>query len=256
MFHFLLNTIPRPVLIKFSLLFCKLAPILYYGTKYKDPISNKTYRKFLPYGYSGKAKRKNVLCPGSLSLERHRLLWLYLQNKTNFFTKKRNMLHIAPEQCFYKLFKKISNLNYITGDYNSPIADVHFDLHHAPFEDNKFDVIFCNHVLEHVADANQCMKELYRIMAPNGFGIFQIPQDTNRQNTLEDPSIKTEAQRELHYWQKDHLRLFGLDFKEKLEAAGFKVTIENYTKELTPKLVDYYRLPKDELLYVCRKEIE
>ena len=87
MFHFLLRTIPRPILITLSLWFSKIAPLIYKGTKYTDPISGKSYREFLPYGYSGKAKRKNVLCPGSLSLERHRLLWLYLQNKTDFFTK-------------------------------------------------------------------------------------------------------------------------------------------------------------------------
>lgn len=253
MFHFLLRTIPRPILIKFSLLFSKIAPILYYGNTFEDPISGKTYRKFLPYGYSGRAKRDNVLCPGSLSLERHRLLWLYLKNKTDFFTKKRKMLHIAPEQCFYKLFKAMPNLDYTTGDYNSPIADIHFDLHHAPFEDNSFDVIFCNHVLEHVEDANQCMRELYRIMKPGGFGIFQIPQDVNRYETYEDKSITSERDREIHFWQKDHVRLFGLDYKDKLAAAGFKVVVEDYTKEISADLVERYRLPKGELLYYCTK---
>lgn len=253
MFHFLLRTIPRPILIKFSLLFSKIAPILYYGNKFEDPISGKTYRKFLPYGYSGRAKRDNVLCPGSLSLERHRLLWLYLKNKTDFFTKKRKMLHIAPEQCFYKLFKAMPNLDYTTGDYNSPIADIHFDLHHAPFDDNTFDVIFCNHVLEHVVDANQCMRELYRIMKPGGFGIFQIPQDVNRYQTYEDKSITSERDREIHFWQKDHVRLFGLDYKDKLAAAGFKVVVEDYTKEISAELVERYRLPKGELLYYCTK---
>jgi ubiquinone/menaquinone biosynthesis C-methylase UbiE len=99
------------------------------------------------------------------------------------------MLHIAPEQCFYKLFKKQSNLDYTTGDYNSPIADVKFDLHHSPFRDNTFDVILCNHVLEHVDDAAQCIRELYRIMSPGGWGIFQVPLDKNRATTLEDKSI-------------------------------------------------------------------
>lgn len=253
MFHFLLRTIPRPILIQFSLLFSKIAPLLYYGNQFEDPISGKTYRKFLPYGYSGRAKRNNVLCPGSLSLERHRLLWLYLKEKTDFFTKKRKMLHIAPEQCFYKLFKAMPNLAYTTGDYNSPIADVHFDLHKAPFDDNTFDVIFCNHVLEHVEDANQCMRELYRIMAPGGFGIFQIPQDVSRYETYEDKSITSEHDREIHFWQKDHVRLFGLDYKDKLTAAGFKVTVEDYTKEINPELVERYRLPKGELLYYCTK---
>lgn len=253
MFHFLLRTIPRPILIKLSLLFSKIAPLLYYGNRYEDPISGKTYRKFLPYGYGGRAKRDNVLCPGSLSLERHRLLWLYLKQKTDFFTKPYKMLHIAPEQCFYKLFKAQKNLDYTTGDYNSPIADIHFDLHKAPFEDNSFDVIFCNHVLEHVEDAQVCMSELYRIMRPGGWGIFQVPLDTTRATTYEDKTIVTEADREKHFWQKDHVRLFGLDYKDKLAQAGFKVTVDDFVNTLGPELVDRYRLPAGEMLYVCRK---
>lgn len=253
MFHFLLRTIPRPILIKLSLIFSKIAPLIYYGNKYEDPISGKTYRKFLPYGYGGRAKRNNVLCPGSLSLERHRLLWLYLKEKTDFFAKQHKMLHIAPEQCFYKLFKAQKNLDYTTGDYNSPIADIHFDLHNAPFKDNTFDVIFCNHVLEHVNDANQCMRELYRIMKPGGWGVFQVPLDTNRTTTLEDDSIVTEEDREKHYWQKDHLRLFGLDYKDKLSAAGFNVTVDDFVNSIKPELVERYRLPAGEMIYLCKK---
>jgi SAM-dependent methyltransferase len=253
MFHLLLKIIPRPLLIKLSIWFSKIAPIIYYGNKHTDPISGKSYRKFLPYGYGGRAKRKNVLCPGSLILERHRLLWLYLKNKTNFFTANIKMLHIAPEQCFYKLFKAMKNIDYTTGDYNSPIADVHFDLHNAPFQDNTYDVIFCNHVLEHVDDDAQCMRELYRIMKPGGWGIFQVPLDVTRTSTYEDASIVSEADRELHFWQKDHVRLFGLDYKDRLEKAGFKVTVDDYVNQLSAADVERFRLPAGEMLYVCRK---
>jgi ubiquinone/menaquinone biosynthesis C-methylase UbiE len=108
-------------------------------------------------------------------------------------------------------------------------------------------------VLEHVEDADQCIRELYRMMKPGGFGIFQIPQDINRYETYEDKTITSEKDRELHFWQKDHVRLFGLDYKDKLEAAGFKVTVEDYTKQISADLVERYRLPKGELLYMCRK---
>ena len=255
MFHFLLRKIPRPILIKFSLIFRHIAPLLYYGKKFEDPISGRTYRKFLPYGYSGKAKRKNVLCPGSLSLERHRLLWLYLKQKTNFFSANTlKLLHIAPEQCFHPLFKKQSNLNYVTADLNSPLADVKMDLHQTPFQNNEFDVIFCNHVLEHVEDDKQCMRELYRIMKKGGWGIFQVPQDVNRNLTYEDKSIVSEQDREIHFWQKDHVRLYGLDYPDRLSEAGFRVEIVDYSNEISSELVERYRLPKGELLYVCHKD--
>lgn len=253
MFHFLLRTLPRPLLIKLSLIFQKFSSILYAGNKYEDPINGKSYRKFLPYGYSGIAKRDNVLSPGTMSLERHRLLWLYLKSRTDFFSAPHKMLHIAPEQCFYKIFKGMKNLDYLTGDYNSPIADVHFDLHNAPFEDNSFDVIFCNHVLEHVEDADQCMLELYRIMQPGGWGIFQVPLDVTRSVTYEDKRITSPLEREKHFWQKDHLRLFGLDYKDRLLAAGFDVTADDYVDTLSKEAIDRYRLPEGELIYLCRK---
>lgn len=254
MFHFLLRNIPRPLLIKLSLLFQRFSSVLYAGNKYEDPINGKHYRKFLPYGYSGIAKRSNVLSPGTMSLERHRLLWLFLKERTDFFTASYKMLHIAPEQCFYKIFRSMPDLDYITGDYNSPIADVHFDLHHAPFEDNSFDVIFCNHVLEHVENAEQCMSELYRIMKPGGWGIFQVPIDMSRELTLEDKSITSPRDRELYYWQKDHLRLFGLDYGAKLADAGFSVTEDEFAKTFSEEEADRYRINRSETIYFCRKE--
>ncbi len=253
MYHWLLRTLPRPLLIRMSIIFSKVAPLLYYGDKYEDPISGRTYRKFLPYGYSGRAKRKNVLCPGSLSLERHRLLWLYLKNKTDFFTNPHKMLHIAPEQCFLKKFKALSNINYTTADLNSPIADIKMDLHHAPFTDNTFDVILCNHVLEHVEDDNQCMKELYRIMKPGGWGIFQVPLDSSRSNTYEDKSIVNPEEREIHFWQKDHLRLYGNDYPIRLREAGFEVTEEDYVNSFSKADAERYRLPGGEYIFLCTK---
>lgn len=253
MLQFLLRVIPRPTLINLSLFFSKFAPLVYFGTKYEDPINGKMYRKFLSYGYGELAKKNNALCPGSLSLERHRLLWLYLKEKTDFFTHQHKMLHIAPELCFYKLFKALRNIDYTTGDYKSPIADIHFDLHKAPFDENTFDIILCNHVLEHVNDSQQCMRELYRIMKPGGWGIFQVPLDTNRSKTLEDENILTEEDREKYYWQKDHLRLFGLDYKDKLAEAGFEVTVDDFIKTLKPELVERYQLPAGEKIYLCRK---
>jgi SAM-dependent methyltransferase len=251
--RFLLKNIPRPILIRLSYFFRLFTPILYKGNNVECPVCQKHFRTFLPYGYVN--QRENVLCPYDLTLERHRLMWLYLKNESVFFTKTNlDVLHIAPEQCFYKLFKNQKNINYLTGDLESPLADLHFDLHTIPLEENKFDVVFCNHVLEHVTDAKKCMSELYRVMKPGGFGIFQVPQDFTREVTYEDPSIVTPEEREKHFWQYDHVRLFGLDYPDWLRSVGFTVEEYNPQKNFNLEKIERYRLMKNEILYIARKQ--
>ena len=250
---FLLNTIPRPILIRLSYLARPFIAFFLKGTKYTDPIDGKSYRKFLPYGYE--KIRENVLAPGTLSLERHRLFWLYLENETDFFTskKKPKLLHFAPEQAFYKRFKKMKNLDYTTTDLNSPLADVKADICNLPFKDNEFDYIFCNHVLEHIPDDTKAMQELYRVLAPNGIGIFQIPQDLSRATTFEDNSITDPKERAKLFGQYDHVRIYGRDYFDKLRSIGFKVSEVNYTKSLSEEDIDKYRFAKGEIIPVVNK---
>ncbi|MDX1446702.1 class I SAM-dependent methyltransferase [Lishizhenia sp.] len=252
LYKYLLNKLPRPLLIRLSYPFKMVAPLLYKGNKVECPVCEKSFSKFLSYG-SNVAHRENVLCPYDLTLERHRLMWLYLKNESNFFTDDLKVLHIAPEQCFHSRFKKQKNLDYLTGDLVSPIADMHFDLHNIPLEDNRFDVVFCNHVLEHVDDAKQCMRELHRVMKPGGWGIMQVPQDINREKTYEDPSITSPEEREKHFWQKDHVRLFALDYPDWLREAGFKVEEYDPTKHFTMDKIERMRISPTELLYVVSK---
>ena len=254
LYKFLLNTLPRPLLIRLSYVFKMFAPLLYKGNKVECPVCEKKFSKFLSYG-SNVSHRENVLCPYDLTLERHRLMWLYLKNESNFFTEQNlDVLHIAPEQCFYGKFKAQKNLNYLTGDLVSPLADIHFDLHQIPLEDNRFDVVFCNHVMEHVDDPIQCMSELFRVMKPGGWAIMQVPQDMSRATTYEDKSIIDPAEREKHFWQKDHVRLFGRDYPQWLEKAGFVVEVYDVQKNFDKQTIDRFRLMKDELLYIARKE--
>jgi hypothetical protein len=190
-----LRHIPRSVLQYFSHYVLKVAGLLMRGNKVTCPINGKSYRKFLPYGRIN--PRPNALCPDSLSLERHRLIWLYLQRETDFFTKdKFKMLHIAPELCYINEFKKQANLAYITGDLVSPLADYKFDLHEIPFENYSFDFFMCNHVMEHVENDIQCMSELFRILKPGGWGIMQVPFfEPIPDKTLEDKSITNPLER-------------------------------------------------------------
>ncbi|MFT7155652.1 MAG: SAM-dependent methyltransferase [Parvicella sp.] len=252
-YKYLLRNVPRPWLIRLSYVFRVFAPLVYRGDKVECPVCEKSFRKFLSYG-SDVAHREGVLCPYDLTLERHRLMWLYLKNKTDFFTTDLKVMHIAPEQCFLDKFKKQKNLDYTTGDLVSPIADLHFDLHDIPLEDDQYDVIFCNHVMEHVEDDHQCMKELCRIMKPGGWGILQVPIDDTRTETYEDASITSPEEREKHFWQYDHVRLYGLDYPDKLRAAGFEVEVYDYRKEFTEEKYKKMRLHKDELMYIVSKK--
>jgi predicted SAM-dependent methyltransferase len=249
-YGWMLKTIPRPWLIRLSYVFRLFAPLFYAGNKVECPVCNRHFRKFLPYGAT---QRDNVLCPHCLSLERHRLFWLFLKNETDFFKSKKSVLHIAPEQCFYKRFRKMENLKYVTADLESPLADVKMDMHKMPFGENEYDIVFANHVLEHVENDHQCMKEVLRVLKPGGFAIMQVPIDYTRSKTYEDPSIVTPEEREKHFWQKDHVRLFGLDYPDRLRSAGFNVREVKMASELPAEITNRYRLQKEEIIYLCTK---
>lgn len=250
---FFLNTIPRPLLIKGSLVMRPMIAFLLRGTKFIDPIDGKSFRMFLPYGYE--KVRKNVLSPSTLSLERHRLFWLYLKNETTFFKQNHKVLHFAPEQAFYKRFLKLKNIDYTTTDLNSPIADVKADICNLPFEDNSFDFIICNHVLEHIPDDRKAMKELYRVLSFGGTAIIQVPYDATLTTTYEDNSITDPKERAKIFGQYDHVRIYGMDYFNKLADVGFQVEAVDYTNTLTDKEINTYRLAKGELIPVCRKSI-
>lgn len=250
-FKTILNTIPRPILIRASYFIRPVLAFALKGNIFTDPIDGKSFKMFLPYGYG--TQRSNVLSPSTLSLERHRLLWLYLKNETDFFTKSIKVLHFAPEQAFYKKFRKQPNLNYTTTDLNSPLADVKADICDLPFKDNSYDVILCNHVLEHIPDDTKAMKELYRILKPEGMAILQIPQDLNRAKTFEDDSIKDKKERAKIFGQYDHVRIYGRDYFDKLRSIGFKVDEVDYTNHLSDQEIKRYCLAKGEIIPVCYK---
>ncbi len=252
-FKSILNTIPRPWLIKASYIVRPVISWYLRGDKFTDPIDGRSFRKFLPYGY-GK-QRENALSPSTLSLERHRLMWLFLRDNTTFFTatKKLKVLHIAPEQCFLDIFRKQQNLNYITSDLESPIADVKADICDLPFKENEFDVVFCNHVLEHISNDTKAMQELYRVLKPGGFGIFQIPQDLSKAITFEDNTITDRKERAKLFGQYDHVRVYGRDYFDKLRSIGFKVDEVDYTKKITLEKIEEFCLMQNEILPVCYK---
>lgn len=247
----IINKVPRPHLIFWSKVFRPLTDLYFRGNKFYDPINNKSYRKFLPYGYIN--QRSNALSPGTLSLERHRLLWLYLQNETDFFSSKVKILHIAPEQAFFKFLKSLNNKNYITFDLNSPLADVKGDICKMPFEDSFFDLILCNHVLEHIDDDKKAMQELFRVLNKNGTAILQVPIDLEKKETFEDVNVKTKQERMEKFGQYDHVRIYGRDYFKKLEKIGFHVEQNKYASNFSKIEIKKYSIIENEIIPICKK---
>jgi SAM-dependent methyltransferase len=227
----------------------KVLGVFYAGNKVECPICNHTYRKFLPYGRVN--PRENALCPNCQSLERHRLIWLYLKKNTDFLTRRQDVLHIAPEACFMKKFESVHGDRYITADIESPLARVKMDVHQMPFASNSFDVVLCNHVLEHVDNDIKAMNEIARVLKPGGYSILQVPFFSPvPEITIEDPSIINAADREKAFGQDDHVRKFGKDYPIRIERSGMKAIVNSFSSQLPVTEVYKYGLAQGESLYL------
>ena len=249
-----LNHIPRPVLQKVAGWGVPMLGVLYAGRKRTCPICGKRVREFLPYGYS--VPRKDALCPRCLSLERHRLLWLYLERKTTLLKGHPTLLHIAPEAALKAKFEthygKIYGHSYITADLESPLAKMHFDVQDIPLADECVEVVICNHILEHVEDDRKALRELHRILTPNGWGVVLVPQEYERAETFEDDSITSPEERARVFGQYDHRRIYGRDYARRVAECGFEVEEVQYEKELTDEERTQYATG-GERLYIIYK---
>ncbi|MDG2426067.1 MAG: class I SAM-dependent methyltransferase [Flavobacteriales bacterium] len=245
--------VPRHRLQRFAHLGMQAIAFAYRGDRFTDPIDGRNYRKLLPYGRV--RTRENALAPWSMSLERHRAVWVYLKEHSNLFTSPGTMLHMAPEYCFLKRLSSAQGMKVVRGDLNSPWADIHFDVHDIPFEDGHFDVLMANHLMEHVADDASVFREFYRVMKPGGWGIFQVPMDRSNPHTEEDPTVTDPAERERLYWQRDHVRLYGLDYVDRMTAAGFEAEEVDMLSLLGEERYRKYALGEERYLHVVRKPL-
>lgn len=248
---FVIRYIPRKYLQLVSHFFLRVLAIFYSGTKVSCNVCRSQFRKFLPYG---RKARENALCPNCLSLERHRLMWLFLQKETDFFTAPLKVLHIAPELCFIERMQALPNLDYVTGDIESPLATVKMDVHHIPFEDNSFDVVFCNHVMEHVEDDILACKEINRVLKSDGWGIIQSPV-YGLEKTIEDKRITDPAERERLFGQRDHVRKYGKDYAKRLSQSGLNVEENLFVKKLDTAIIEKHALSAQEIIFYCKKGI-
>ena len=253
---YILNHIPRPVLQRIAEWAVPIMGLWYIGKGKECPLCGCRRRKFLPYGYV--TQRENALCPNCLALERHRTLWLWLLRESDIGRGAMalpRLLHVAPEVALMRKFSKIyasQPEKYVTADLESPLADMHFDIQHIPLEDESFDAVICNHILEHVEDDHQAMREIKRILRKGGWGVILSPIDMQREETYEDDTITDEAERTRIFGQYDHRRIYGRDYAKRLEKAGFEVYECDYANLIPAKEKELYALT-DELLYIVRK---
>ena len=244
------NYVPKNIRLKLKQAYLSLKYLKYIGNNHRCPFCGGYLRKFLTYGAQ---KRANVACPRDYSTDRHRLIWFYLKYKTNFFHGNLKVLHFAPQYCFQKITKKLPNLDYISADLHNPDVTVKMDIQDIKFNNNYFDIIICSHVLEHVFNDRKAIKELYRGLKPGGKAIILVPIDHSREKTYEDVKITKPEDRLRYFGQKDHVRLYGRDFIERLEQAGFSVHVEKYATDLGREITKIYGLNDQEEIFSCIK---
>ena len=227
-----------------------LLSAFYHGRDRWCPLCEKYSRKFRSFG---RIRREDACCPHCGALERHRLVWLYLARMTDLFDgKPRKMLHVAPEPCLESRLKDRLGGNYLSADLLNPAAMVKMDVTAIPLPDEYFDVIYCSHVLEHVADDRKALREFHRVLRRSGWAILLVPITAER--TMEAAAIVDPVERLKIFGQEDHVRRYGPDYIDRLQEAGFSVRVaraqdlfgreEIVAMGLTPACGDIYHCVK------------
>jgi SAM-dependent methyltransferase len=233
--------------------FCALP---YIGNRVYCPCCDNHFHRFIPYGFTQRGPdgpTRNSRCPGCGYIDRHRLLWLYIQSHTNIFSDRLKILHFAPEAIIQKKLRSCSNLDYTSADLNSPLAMITLDITNIPYAQSSFDVILCSHVLEHIPDDVTAISELYRILKPDGWALILVPFNAERAETFEDASIVDPKERSRLFGQYDHVRVYGRDFVARLQHAGFTVHQEFYVRELGPALAQRCGLHTELDMFYCTR---
>ena len=172
--------------------------------------------------------QKAYSCPHCNAFDRTRLQALFLDHELARGPADRplRLLHVAPEVGFERWLARHPNVRRVTMNLSPGAADLHADLCAMPqVPDASFDCFICSHVLEHVADDRAAMRELYRTLAPEGWGIAMVPLYPERVlRTDEDPGERSPEERVRRFGKDDHVRLYAKrDFLGRLAQAGFAV---------------------------------
>ena len=226
--------------------FLRLSAVTSAGHRVECPCCGKHMRKFARFhGLSDQ-------CPACGSLMRQRAIQLYLRDVLRIPECDDDVLHVGPGPALDRWFKTLDRLRYVTLDLDSPIAMVRGDATNLPFDDESFDLLVCLHVLEHIEDDREAMREFFRVLAPGGRAIIQVPpSDLDR--TFENPELTTPEERERAFGQWDHVRICGRDYGDRLVEAGFDVSEQDDVERLEPAQRTRYGLRTGEPFYLCTK---
>jgi SAM-dependent methyltransferase len=200
--------------------------------------------RFLPMG---SPPRFNAACPGCGSLERHRLLGLYLKQHPDLVAN-RLVLHFAPERPVALAVRAAGPELYRTADIEVGRADVQLSLEKIDLPDESVDLVIANHILEHVDD-KRALTELHRILTPGGQAIIMVPIVEGWDETYENGAVTTNAERVRHFGQADHVRMYGRDLRTRIAAAGLALV------EFTASAQDClsYGLQRGEKIFIATK---
>lgn len=223
------------------------------GGRVECPICGIRLRRFRRAGRD-RSSPLGSLCPNCRSFERHRLLWLFLRGRTDFFSgRAKRVLHVAPEACLKDRFKKLGHIDLVISDVRSGNPGEAIDITAIPLDRDSVDAVICCHVLEHIPDDLKAMKELRRVLKPGGWAVLNVPVDYARETTDEDPAITEPARRLERFGLEDHVRIYGRDYPARLRKAGFIVDEIDYVQQLGPEFARKFVLMEDERIYYCTK---
>lgn len=221
------------------------------GNRYVCPCCGWKLRAFTHGGTSLKVRQLGY-CPRCNSKARHRRIWLFLEQNTNLFSERLNLLQVSPNYSLSRRLSSMPNLNYVgTEKYYRPNISIKMDLTATSISSSTFDAILCNHVLEHIAEDRKAIQELYRVLKPGGWAVISVPIRLD-QKTFEDPTITSPQERERFFGETVHVRYYGYDLVDRLEAGGFKVTLD-LGKDVPEETRKKYGLRDDENIFYCTK---
>lgn len=239
--------------------------LLSLGFRFECPFCHWRFRRLRSAGFDypvlnekdvvGASCHPDDVCPRCMSNARERLVYRYLKDRTSVFSGGLKLLHIAPEPHLEQTLRQVPGIQYVSADLAKTRVGVRLDVMMLPFRDDSFDLVICNHVLEHVDDDQVAMRELCRVLRPGRPALLQVPIGRALRETLEDPSAVTEADRIRRFGQRDHVRLYaGTDYLKRLEKAGFRVDRSRAVDCLGEETVKRYALIREEPLFSCRRD--